>query len=99
MPEADIVTALIQLANGSIGLIIAVWVIREGMRRMDTLQTQHETFTNNVMVQQQANYNNFQQNQSTLTRDVLSQQQSNNDQLMGLVSTLCAQPVQNSKNS
>lgn len=71
-PEVDLLATLVQAFNGFIGLALAVWIIREGMQRMDKMQTQHESFTNTV----------------------LTQQQSNNDQLMSLVSTLCAQPVQ-----
>lgn len=72
MPEGDLLTLLFNSIDGFIGLGIAVWIIREGMSRMDNMQSQHESFTNSVLAQQQAN----------------------NDQLMGLVSTLCAQPVQ-----
>lgn len=65
-PEADILTAVIQLVNGSIGLGIAIWIIREGMTRMDKMQTQHEVFTNTVLTQQQNNNDQLMSLVSTL---------------------------------
>lgn len=64
--EVDILAALIQAFNGFIGLGIAVWIIREGMQRMDKMQTQHESFTNTVLTQQQSNNDQLMSLVSTL---------------------------------
>ena len=55
MSEAELFLNILKSLDSFAALLVAVWVIRIGIERMDRLQDQHNEMTKTVLGQQQTN--------------------------------------------